>query len=117
MSLQTLKSLLSEARSELTSLVRQAEREPTLSEKAVSAITYTHKRLAEKIEEALVRAGKPVAWLTPEPGAWRARYGNYELNVYRDGGMYYWQVACTERGAAETLEEAKENVLRLIGLQ
>jgi len=116
-SVQILKTLLDEAKSELSSLVRQTEKESRLPAKTVAAIAYTHRRVAEKIEDALVKVGKPLAWLTPEPGTWRARCGQFELYIYKDAGAYYWQVSSTEGGAGKTLDEAKEIVSRLIGIR
>jgi len=117
MSVVSFKSLLSEAKSELNLLARLVGQEDTLSDKALTAISHTHSRLVERIEQALVNAGRPLTWHSPEPGAWRARCGPYELNIYRDAGVYYWQVGCTESGAGSSLEEAKEIVSRLIGIR
>lgn len=117
MSVKALKSLLREAKTELTNFVNQSEKLKSFSDKTIAAMAYSQKRASERIGEFLTKTFGPLNWRNPEPGTWHAKHGGYEISIYREAGAYYWQVSCSDDSAPTTFEDAEEVVSRLIGLE
>lgn len=114
MSVRLYQALLREARSELESYIRATDRE-VVTPKTIDALKYTHARLARKIAASLAPESRQVTWKSPEPGAWHAHYKGYDVSIYKEGGAYYWQIGCTDDSASTSLEEARNQVVSLIG--
>lgn len=117
MSVNSLKKMLREARTELMNLVAHSEKIDTMSVKTLSAVAFAQKQISEKIATFLQSSLGPLKWRSPESGTWHAKHQGYEISVYKEAGRYYWQVNCSDDSAPGTLEEAEEIVSRMVGLE
>lgn len=114
MSVSKLKTLLHSAVAELESLTRQAAERDSIAGRALDALSYSHAAMAEKIKTSLTQLTRPLVWEQPEPGSWRTTCGDYEASVYKEGGVFYWQVSCREDRPSKTFVEAEEVVTRML---
>lgn len=117
MSVPALKMLLKEAKNELTNFVNHSEKLRTLSDKTVSALVFSQKRISDRIGEFLTKTLGPLSWRSPESGTWHARHQGYEISIYKEAGRYYWSINCTDSAAPASFEEAEEIVSRMVGLE
>lgn len=117
MSVPTLKTLLKDARAELTNFVSHSEKWKSLSEKTMSALAFSQKRLSDRISEFLTRTLGPLNWRNTEPGTWHAHHNGLDVSIYKEAGRYYWQISCTDDSVPGSFEDAEEMVSRLIGLE
>lgn len=114
MSVRRYQQLLREARSELEAYIRMTGGNKT-TQKTLDFLKHTHTRMVGQLETALALSEEKLEWRSPEAGAWRTEKNGYEINIYKDGGVYYWTVGCTDSKACDTLEDAKREVSVMVG--